>query len=758
MSTRSSNPELLPGLSNVRHRHEETNQDLIDWSKGEEKQERKTLEERVKRLRIKKIQALPQASNSQGNTRKPHSKAPEIEIVLDNPSREADIQKLVKVHMQNYQDFKLLLVQNQMEEAKTAIKKAMDSQKTLHKLKVSNKEIEGYVDGWSPWDQINETFPANPKNKAKKGKGRSRNSQKVKFNNPNNLQKLSNLNSSFLHEILNKMELLNENKVTSDKNFYNVLQQIYKACSQYDTDAKNSSNLENTLEKFSTHVEKIDMAMIEAANRNTQSTQTLREELSRLNEYISIMNNSLNEATHKNACNLLRVESSLKEEIMMIINKPQPKEDLSLLIGNLTEQMGQIQIDLAQIKRSTSIKPLDTISKESLVKEEEPNLNQTLKILPPITDWPNFYGEGEYDHISFIKYIDHMISAYQIPGRIATMRLPRLFEGVALDWFVTKSELDNPHDWEAWKILIKNQFGTRLWKKKMIKAFESDFFDPMKDKPHKWCLQQKKRLECAHPRSLEHDIKCRIDMDQDLPHLIAVMEEVIEMKGLNKMFLKDTNSIKRPIESIDIKTEEPTPIKRIPIPECYNCGEKGHKKPDCFNFKKKINNMDLLAESEVEDTGSWFDLIISDPMEERETHAVVVIQADIGNEVNINTIQGEAHLPQKWDSSMKIGHVVAQERNLEVVNKSLWVVDWRDRDTSNSKLKTLKSILATIIIRFLKKINATEKGNQVTFEGEKKGNNLTTDTIAPHLNIGARAIGAHGDDHGHSGSASVWSL
>ncbi|KAI8446052.1 hypothetical protein BY996DRAFT_6530173 [Phakopsora pachyrhizi] len=46
------------------------------------------------------------------------------------------------------------------------------------------------------------------------------------------------------------------------------------------------------------------------------------------------------------------------------------------------------------------------------------------------------------------------------------------------------------------------------------------------------------------------------------------------------------------------------------------------------------------------------------------------------------------------------------------------------------------------------------KGDWVTFGGEKKGNNLTI-PIAPYLNVGARAIGAHGDDHGHSGSASV---
>ncbi|KAI8443297.1 hypothetical protein BY996DRAFT_6517616 [Phakopsora pachyrhizi] len=166
----------------------------------------------------------------------------------------------------------------------------------------------------------------------------------------------------------------------------------------------------------------------------------------------------------------------------------------------------------------------------------------------------------------------------------------------------------------------KKSVGTRLWKQMMIQAFESDIFDPMKDKPHKWCLQQKKRLECSQTSlsldeinertlgqckgSLEHDIKCRIDMDQDLPHLIA-----------------------------------PPLTKKAPIPECYNRGEKGHKKPDCPNLKGKINNMDLLADNQ------------------RKTHAIVVIQADIGNEVNINTIQGEAHLPQKWKYSINIGHV-----------------------------------------------------------------------------------------------------
>ncbi|KAI8446449.1 hypothetical protein BY996DRAFT_6487455 [Phakopsora pachyrhizi] len=342
MSTISSNPELLPGLSDIRY--------LIDWSEGEEEQERKSLEERVKGLKIKKVPAPPQASNFKGNTRIPRSKVlqrqePEIEIVLENPTRDSDIRDLVKAHVKNHQDFKMSLAQNQMEEVKTALKKAMDSQKTLHKLKVSNKEIEGYMGGWNPWVQIKETFPTNPKNKDKKGKGRSSVSLGAKILD---------------HKTT---DILNDN-----------------------SNVKNPSNLEAKLNRFATHVDKIHLAMIKSANKNTQATNALRDEVSKLNEYLGIMNNNINTAINKNASSLSKVESPLREEILMNMNKTEPKEDITLLIKNLSDQMSQMYTDIAQIKRSARVKPSDTPLREGMVKEEEPNLNQTLKILPPITN------------------------------------------------------------------------------------------------------------------------------------------------------------------------------------------------------------------------------------------------------------------------------------------------------------------------------------------------------------------------------------
>ena len=73
---------------------------------------------------------------------------------------------------------------------------------------------------------------------------------------------------------------------------------------------------------------------------------------------------------------------------------------------------------------------------------------------------------------------------YNLPEHMLLIRLPRLFEGVALDWFINKREAVGAQEWSYWKEAIKHQFGTRLWKKKLIRLFENDFFHPQINKPH----------------------------------------------------------------------------------------------------------------------------------------------------------------------------------------------------------------------------------------------------------------------------------
>ena len=66
---------------------------------------------------------------------------------------------------------------------------------------------------------------------------------------------------------------------------------------------------------------------------------------------------------------------------------------------------------------------------------------------------------------------------------MAIVRLPRLFEGVALDWFISKRGSIGYVDWSVWKQTIKEHFGNRIWEKKMIRNFDNDHFEPSKDKP-----------------------------------------------------------------------------------------------------------------------------------------------------------------------------------------------------------------------------------------------------------------------------------
>ena len=177
-------------------------------------------------------------------------------------------------------------------------------------------------------------------------------------------------------------------------------------------------------------------------------------------------------------------------------------------------------------------------------------MEQALKLLPPITEWHKLSGEGEKNHVSFIEFFEYTLSSYELPDLIAVVRLPRIFEGVALDWFINKREEVGSLSWNSWKELIKVQFGTRIWKRKMMKTFETSQFDPSKDKPHKWCLDQKKRLDCFYPdadkeevnerllnlcpRQINHRARFRMPIYSDLSTLIGVLEETIDMNGLDK--------------------------------------------------------------------------------------------------------------------------------------------------------------------------------------------------------------------------------
>ncbi|MBW0477045.1 hypothetical protein O181_016760 [Austropuccinia psidii MF-1] len=77
------------------------------------------------------------------------------------------------------------------------------------------------------------------------------------------------------------------------------------------------------------------------------------------------------------------------------------------------------------------VKPKEEVTNPFITELSHQDNNQVLmKEAPQLKEWPTFTGEGEYDHMSFIKTID-MLQDYAIPNELITVRLHSLFEKYA---------------------------------------------------------------------------------------------------------------------------------------------------------------------------------------------------------------------------------------------------------------------------------------------------------------------------------------
>ncbi|MBW0578435.1 hypothetical protein O181_118150 [Austropuccinia psidii MF-1] len=71
----------------------------------------------------------------------------------------------------------------------------------------------------------------------------------------------------------------------------------------------------------------------------------------------------------------------------------------------------------------------------------------SVKDIPKLEEWPTFSGEGEYNHIEFIRTIDMLQEDFDIPYEIIVDKLHCLFMKTAKKWYY-KMRIDHgKHDW-----------------------------------------------------------------------------------------------------------------------------------------------------------------------------------------------------------------------------------------------------------------------------------------------------------------------
>ncbi|MBW0567176.1 hypothetical protein O181_106891 [Austropuccinia psidii MF-1] len=101
----------------------------------------------------------------------------------------------------------------------------------------------------------------------------------------------------------------------------------------------------------------------------------------------------------------------------------------------------------------TGVKPNEEIPNPLITDLSHQDNNQVLmKEAPQLKECPTLTGEGEYDHMSFIKTIGMLQEDYAIPDELITSRLHSLFETSEKIWYygIRKANGKNTLSW--WKM------------------------------------------------------------------------------------------------------------------------------------------------------------------------------------------------------------------------------------------------------------------------------------------------------------------
>ncbi|MBW0567161.1 hypothetical protein O181_106876 [Austropuccinia psidii MF-1] len=126
--------------------------------------------------------------------------------------------------------------------------------------------------------------------------------------------------------------------------------------------------------------------------------------------------------------------------------------------------------------------------------EEKPSLKGSLtpflgdnviseKDIPKLEELPTFSGEGEYNHIEFIRTIDMLQEDFHMADEVIVGKLHSLFTRTAKRWYYKRRMDHGKHDWSWWKSEVITKWANNSWRFKMENSFENAIYNTEKYKP-----------------------------------------------------------------------------------------------------------------------------------------------------------------------------------------------------------------------------------------------------------------------------------
>ncbi|POW13026.1 hypothetical protein PSTT_03992 [Puccinia striiformis] len=178
---------------------------------------------------------------------------------------------------------------------------------------------------------------------------------------------------------------------------------------------------------------------------------------------------------------------------------------------------------------------------------ENNNANRTTasdlsKDAPKVKNWPKFTGEGEYNHVEFIRTIDMFQEDFELRDIDIAGKFCLIFQHSAKKWYLMIRKIHRKQPWAWWKEQINTKWGNAAWVYRMEEAFDKAHFEPGTSKPLVWFSKQKDILSAIFPDmsesglherilkkcggDLEHAVKCRTNRSSSTEDIINALEDI----------------------------------------------------------------------------------------------------------------------------------------------------------------------------------------------------------------------------------------
>ncbi|MBW0531693.1 hypothetical protein O181_071408 [Austropuccinia psidii MF-1] len=269
--------------------------------------------------------------------------------------------------------------------------------------------------------------------------------------------------------------------------------------------------------------------------------------------------------------------------------------------------------------------------------------------------WPTFSGEGEYNHMEFMKTINMLKEEFNIPDEYISARLHSLFTKSEKKWYYKMRQDHCKHSWPWWKERIISKWANGSWRFKMKNSFEEAIFNIERDRYMSWFLKKKDSFTALHPYmyekmihkrrlrkcggDLEHAIRSRCIETFCTADYINAMEDITTRKRIGRNWYKtpmDDKTSGKPITKPN-KPHDKSPLK-------FNkCGSKSHLANTCLK-KTRIYEIEI---DKVEDKKKTNNVSLHDSDSEPSEEEEVPDELSIENiNVSFEVTEVHTHLPQ----------------------------------------------------------------------------------------------------------------